>query len=231
MESGCWGVPGHGREAHCEGVRTARGWEGERPLTRRGPGPASGKAYTFSGSCQSPGVGELMATNLLVSLPQTPRLPPLGSGRVLSPATSWGLWTSAGRRDSAQRQWERDAGEGGDDALSPGLAGRKGTQRATVLPGPSRSLLGALLMPSDLPRTSLLAQLLFFQWQLCSRQLGECPPRHRPPSFCRSHACAHQPSSPGRLPWRVQTQSTARLQAGWLPSGSSPWEPNNWFLP
>ena len=29
----------------------------------------------------------------------------------------------------------------------------------------------------------------------------------------------------------VQTQSTARLQAGWLPSGSSPWEPNNWFLP
>ena len=60
----------------------------------------------FSGSCQIPGVGEFMATDVLVSLPQTPRLPPLGSGHVLSPATSWGLWTSAGCRDSAQRQWE-----------------------------------------------------------------------------------------------------------------------------
>lgn len=73
-----------------------------------------------------------MATNVLVSLPQTPRLPPLGSGHVLSPATSWGLWTSAGRRDSAQRQWEQD--EAGGDALSPGLTGRKGTQRATRTP-------------------------------------------------------------------------------------------------
>ena len=111
MESGCWGVPRHGREATLW-YRTSWGWEGERPLTRPGPGPGSGKAYTFSGSCQSPGVGQLMAKNVLVSLPQTPRLHPLGSGSVLSPATSWGLWTSAGRRDSAQRQWERDAGGG-----------------------------------------------------------------------------------------------------------------------
>lgn len=124
------------------------------------------------------------------------------------------------------------AGCGGRVMLSAQASqGGRVLREPHVLPGPSRSLLGTLLMPSDLRRSSLLAQLLFFQWQLCSRQLGQCPPRHRPPSLCRSRACAHEPSSPGRLPWRVQTQSTARLQAGWLPSGSSPCERNNWFIP
>ena len=72
MESGCWGVPRHGLWN-----RTAPGWEGAGPHTRQGPGPGSGKVCMFlappnSGSCQSPGVGELMATNVPVSLPQTP---------------------------------------------------------------------------------------------------------------------------------------------------------------
>lgn len=75
-----------------------------------GPRPGSGEACVFlaplrSGSRQSPDMGDLMATNVLVSLPQTRGLASSWQQPCAKPSLPWELWISPGYRDSAQRQW------------------------------------------------------------------------------------------------------------------------------
>lgn len=217
MEYGCWGVPRHGLWN-----RTALGWEGEGPLTRQGPGPGSGKACMFlappnSGSCQSPGVGELMATNVLVSPPQAPRLPPLGSGHVLSPATSWGLCTSAGRRDSAQRQWEQDAGGRGAVMLSAGASqGGRELGEPHVLPagGPADALTPAQDQPAGPALVLSMAALL-----PSAGAVSTPPPPPIPlqePCLCPPTVFTRPPAVEGADP--KHCQASGRVAPRWLQS-------------
>lgn len=97
-----------------------------------------------------------------------------------------------------------------------------------VFPVPSRSLLGALLTPPDLHRTSLLAQFLFFQWQPCSWvSWGSVHPATAPvplqePCLCPLAAFTRPPAVEGADP--------KHCQASGAPLGPSPCEHNNWFL-
>lgn len=113
-----------------------------------------------SGSRQSPDMGDLMATNVLVSLPQTRGLASSWQQPCAKPSLPWELWISPGYRDSAQRQWRGMPGGGvcgGTTTLSQrGPSGREGGGQIYSLCLP-QSLLGSLLVPPDLPRTSLLA--------------------------------------------------------------------------
>ena len=173
-----------------------------------------------SGSHQRPDLGDLMAANVLVSLPPTSRLASSWQWPCAKPVPSSGVldlpWLQGLCSEAASGAWVE------------GLLSAQASQGGRMLRHARCAFLASTpLVPPDPPGTSPLPPALVLPAAALLSSAGAVSHPAAAPS--PSAGAVPVPSGrprPGRLQWRMQTCNTVRLQAGLLPLGSSHHEHN-----